>query len=573
MTDTAGNTDTSTSSMETELTLDDYLSTLRRRGRLLWWVVATVVLIGVLIAFRVPPMYASSGILLADQPAVPEHVVRSTVPEDPDDRVRIITQRVLTRENLARIIAEKHLYAPLDPKSPDALDQFSAHVALAAEDPDILENLLGPSKSSDSMAFSLTFSNESAPVARDVAKGLVALYLQENQRARREQAEETTQFLTQESARLEGEIEMREARLAKFKREHFGGLPEDVDHQLFDRAQRDLEIADQDIRSLRERRDSAASALAQLSPNATVVDENGQTILGPQERETMLERRYAQLTAIYSADHPDVLKVKRELAALRAGGAAPSSDERALRAELSQREDELAAARTKYSADHPDVQRLEKAVEGLRAALARPPTIARTVREPDNPQYIERQLQLKNTEADLSAALARRRDLAGKLAELERHATSAPEVERELATLNRGYEQLLQQYDDIQSKISEAQMSANLESQGRGDRFTVLQAPQLPSSPEYPNRIAVLLLTVIIAFALGTGAVAVAERCDTTVRHPRDVSEHFGAPPLVAIPVVFNQEDVRRQSRRRFATVGLSCLWVGTIIYLFMTPV
>jgi uncharacterized protein involved in exopolysaccharide biosynthesis len=481
---------------------------------------------------------------------------------------------VLTNENLANIVAEQQLYPSLDPKSPEALEEFREHLGLSAEDPDILENLLGPSKAADAMAFSLSFTDTSPRVARDVTKSLVELYLDENQRARREQADDTTQFLVEQANRLEAEMETREQRLAAFKSEHIGSLPTDVDSQLLDRVQRDLESVDAEIRSLRERRDLAASALALLSPNVPVVDENGQAILGPDERRTLLERRYTQLSAIYSPDHPDVQKVRRELDTLRGAGTAPSANDNALRVELAAREEELAQARTRYSADHPDVQRLERAVTGLRSTIARQP--AQPVRSaapaPDNPQYIQRQVQLRATQVDLDAALERRTALDARLAQLDRHTTAAPEVERELSALTRGYEQLLAQYDDVQAKLREAEIAANLESAGRGDRFTVIQAPQLPTMPVSPNRIAVLLLTLIIAFTLGTVTVAFAERYDATVRHPRDVAEYFGVPPLVAVPFVSNDDDARSRARRRFATAMWSSLWLGTIVFLVMTP-
>jgi uncharacterized protein involved in exopolysaccharide biosynthesis len=185
---------------------------------------------------------------------------------------------------------------------------------------------------------------------------------------------------------------------------------------------------------------------------------------------------------------------------------------------------------------------------------------------------VERRGQIRTIEADLAAALNRRNELSARLSQFERLANVAPDVERELGMLTRGYEQLQAQYGDVQSKLREAQMAANLEIEGRGDRFTVLQAPQIATSPANPNRIAVLLLTLVVAFALGTGMVAFVERCDSTVRHPRDVTERFGAPPLVAIPCVFNDDDVRRRSHRRLAAVALASLWVATIAFLVMTP-
>jgi hypothetical protein len=43
-------------------------------------------------------------------------------------------------------------------------------------------------------------------------------------------------------------------------------------------------------------------------------------------------------------------------------------------------------------------------------------------------------------------------------------------------------------------------------------------------------------------------------------------------PPLVAVPFVSNDDDARSRARRRFATAMWSSLWLGTIVFLVMTP-
>jgi uncharacterized protein involved in exopolysaccharide biosynthesis len=102
----------------------DILEILRRRGALLVAVAAIVVLIGVVIAYRSTPIYASRGVLLAELPGISESAVRSTVPNYPEARVRIITQRVLTSANLDKIIAENDLYPELAGMPAEARGRF-----------------------------------------------------------------------------------------------------------------------------------------------------------------------------------------------------------------------------------------------------------------------------------------------------------------------------------------------------------------------------------------------------------------------------------------------------------------
>lgn len=568
-------TEQTASARAADPSVSDYLGVLKRRGNLFFGIVAGVVLIGVAIAFRLPSQYESTGVMLAEVPDISDKVVRSTVPNFPEERVRIITQRVLTKENIQKIVEDNHLFPELAATPVEARKAFRDQLHLSAEDPEILESIMGQTRPAGAMAFSVSFLDPSPTVARDVATDLVELYLQENHEARREQAAETSQFLAAEAQRLEGEIGERETRLAQFKTDNAGSLPElaNSNLQMVDRAGRDLDAVESEIRGLRERQNLYTSELALLSPQATVLSDQGAPILGPTDRMKVLQRQYMQLSASYSPDHPDVLKVRRELEALAQSTGLPAFDRGTLQSELAARQDELAAARDRYSEDHPDVRRLEKTVASLKDALTSTPRITRRPSfEPDNPAYIQRDSQLKGVQTDLAAALKRRDELRVKFENLQSRLSTSPEVEREYTALQRGYDQLVAQYNDTQSKLHEAEMALNLEQDSKGERFTVLEQPAVASMPAKPNRIAVLLLTLAIAVALGAAGVALVERSDVTVRNTNDVTAFLEIPPLVAIPYVPNPLDARRRARRRvFAAIAV-CLWACSVLALIVSP-
>jgi uncharacterized protein involved in exopolysaccharide biosynthesis len=554
----------------------DVIEILRRRGALFLAVAGLVVLVGVAVAYRSTPMYSSRGVLLAELPSVSESAVRSIVTNRPEARVRIITQRVLTNDNLQEIIVKHNLYPDLEGMPAEARQRFRGEMKLSAEDPQILESLLGTTRPEGALAFSVRFNDTSPRIARDVANDLVALYLDENREARREQAAETIRFLTQEAKRIETEIALREQRLAVFKGENAGALPElaESNLQMIERVGRDLDAVEQEIRSLRERQSLYTSELGLLSPSATILNDQGAPILSPYDRLKALQREYLQMSSIYNADHPDVQRKRRELEALGASTGLPAFDRPTLESELQAREDQLSAARERYSSDHPDVVRLEKAVESARAALAATPRNAgrRMPTTPDNPAYIQREVQLRATTLDLQAAIERRDELRRRYDDLEKRMQVAPEVERESSALNRGLEQLVAQYNDTQRKINESQMSLNLEEDPNSERFTVLEQPSMAGSPASPNRFAVMMLTLAIAVALGAAVVTVAERSDQAVRNAQDVVAFLEIPPLVGIPYVENRTDVKRRSRRRLVTAGAVSLWLGALFLMVVTP-
>lgn len=553
----------------------DVAEILRRRGALFLWVAAIVMLIGVAVAYRSTPLYSSRGVLLAELPGVSEDAVRS-VQSRPEARVRIITQRVLTNDNLQAIVEENGLYPDLAGMPAEARSRLRSNLDLSAEDPQILESLLGTTRPEGALAFSVAFSDSSPSVARDVADDLVALYLEENREARREQAAATIRFLTQEARRLDREIEEREMRLAEFKTENAGALPDlaDSNLQMLDRAGRDLDAVEQEIRTLRERQQLYTSELALLSPSSTILNEQGAPILSPYDRLKAAQREYLQLRSIYNADHPDVQRLRRELETLSQSTGLPALDRGMLESELRARQDELAAARERYSANHPDVVRLERAVQGAQSALDEAPRAAprRVPTTPDNPAYIQREVQLRATAVDLQAAIDRREELRARYAELEKRLLVTPEVEREYSSLTRGLEQLIAQYNDTQSKINEAQMALNLEEDPNSERFTLLEQPAIADRPSSPNRFAVLVLSLAVAVALGAAVVAVAERSDQAVRNAQDVVAYLEMPPLVAIPYVENRDDLKRRARGRLLVATGVSLWLGAIFLLVVTP-
>ena len=554
----------------------DVFEILRRRGGLFLAVAAVVVLIGVGIAYRSTPLFSSRGVLLAELPNVSETAVR-LAQNRPEARVRIITQRVLTNDNLQKIIDDHGLYPDLAGMPAEARARFrNDHMDLSAEDPQILESLLGTTRPEGALAFSVSFSDASPQVARDVANDLVQLYLEENRQARREQASETIRFLTQEARRLDKEIAAREMRLAEFKTKNAGALPDvaEANTQMLDRAGRDLDTVEQEIRTLRERQSLYTSELALLSPSQTYTNEQGAAVLSPEDRVKVLQRQYLQMSSVYSPDHPDVQKLRRELEALAQSQGVPAFDRATLESELQARQDELAAARDRYGADHPDVQRLERQVETARRNLAEAPvtTTRRMPSVPDNPAYIQRQSQLRQTQVDLTAALQRRDELRARYEDLTKKLQVTPEVEREFSGLTRGLEQLIEQYNNTQAQINEAQIALNLEEDPTSERFTVLEQPSLASSPSSPNRFAVLILSLAIAVALGAVVVAVAERSDQAVRNAQDVIEYLEMPPLVAIPYVENRVDLSRRARRRLVFASVVSLWIGAVFLMVVTP-
>jgi uncharacterized protein involved in exopolysaccharide biosynthesis len=472
----------------------------------------------------------------------------------------------MTRQNLLAIAEKRELFGGKRANASEAavVERMRAAIRL---DP-VSAELLDPkgNRSAPAMiAFTIAFDSDRPEVARDVANELATLYLNENLRARTERATETLAFLSDEAARLSAQVAELETRLARFKEKNIDRLPElsQLNLQSIERTERDIMDAQNAIRSLEERRGYLEGQLALLNPNSPMFSASGERIMDPVSRLRLLRTELAAASARYSPDHPDVLQLKLEIEGLeRQAGAVTQIQEQAR--EMSRLRGELAAARKRYTDDHPDVVRLGRSLAALEESLrlAHAPESAVAMEKPDNPAYVTLQAQLEGVRGDLRAMNRRREELRTKLADYERRIAQTPRVEREYLELKRDYDNAQLKYKEIRGRQMDAQVGQELEKERKGERFSLLEPPQLPERPYKPNRLAILGFGFALALGGGIGFALAAEGLDRSVRGTRGVLGALGAAPLAVIPYLENSAERLRRSRgRRLALfAGLAAL-------------
>ena len=406
-------------------TLRNYLEILRhhRAAGLIVSLCALAVTLAAAVLW--PPVYRSSATILIEQQEIPPDLVRSTVSTYADQRIQIINQRVMTRTNLMEIIKKYDLYASERRRDPMevVIERMRDDIQLKTVSADVVDPRNGvPTQAT--IAFTLAYENKSPQVAQKVANELTSLFLNENLSSRREMAAQAADFLTDESNRVSDQISKLESQLAKFKESNVDSMPELVQFnmQLADRTDRELMDVEQDLRSLKERRIYLESQLAQINPRGDLYSESGERVLGPVERMKTLRAKYISLSAIYAPDHPDLVRMRKEIASLEADVGQTGSTAKELEASLTSARGELAESRKRYGEEHPTVQRLERQVAALEKALAKqrqPDDNTIVTKDADNPAYIQLQAQLQTVEAETNSLLQKQTDLKTKLEDID----------------------------------------------------------------------------------------------------------------------------------------------------------
>lgn len=549
--------------------LHAYLEVVRRRKWQMLVPAAILFLLSLLVAMMLPPVYRSTATILIEEQEIPVDLVRSSVTSYADQRIQAISQKVMTRANLWQVVEKNNLYPRYRSEQPSEpiVQAMRKNIQLDLVSSEVVDKRSDARKAA-TIAFTLSFDGETPDQAQRVAKELVTLYLSENLKNRQQKTAETSQFLTEEARKYDSRIAALERRIAAFKEKHIGRLPEfqQLNLQLRDRAERDLADTERQIRALDERKFYLDAQLAQIKPYTPTITASGEKILDEGERLKILKAQYVAASASYSAQHPDVIKLRREIDALeRQIGDSSGAVEQAKRLERVRLD--LAAARERYSSDHPDVVRLSKEQTALESSIQSESRPERQVRSrvPENPAYIALQAQREAIDADMKSLRSKQAELRSRLIEIEAHLQQSPEVEREYQSLQREREVEVRRYEEAKSKQAEAQVAQQMEKNLMGERFSLIDPPQLPERPIRPNRKAIALLGSILSLGGGVGYGALREALDRSVRGPKSLAALLHAPLLAAIPYIENDMDVLR--RRRVRTI-VAASALGSILLL-----
>lgn len=197
--------------------------------------------------------------------------------------------------------------------------------------------------------------------------------------------------------------------------------------------------------------------------------------------------------------------------------------------ELRRAEERLNQLNAVYSDRFPDVVAAREAVDRQRA------TLLRDVRPDGGAGAIAAEVAAGRSR--VATLAARRAELVGSVARMERMTALAPQATYELNNLEREYENLRIQYQGIREKQMEAQVAANLQVEGRGERFSVVDAPSLALEPTGMGPIKMMAMGVAGGLAMGLALVIGWEVSMAPIHGEGGVRRHTGMLPLVQVPM------------------------------------
>jgi len=493
------------------MTGDEYLEILRRR----WWVILIpVVVVPVIVAvtsLSIPNRYVSQTLVLVEGQKVPDSLVRPVVTEELQQRLATMQEQILSRTRLQPIIEKFGVMKGEPITMEEKVDRMRKLVAVTPVTPirDTSRGILP--------GFFVAFTAPTPQLAQQVCSEITSMFMSENLKLREQRAEGTTEFITSQMDDAKRHLDEEDLKLAEFKGKYLGQLPGDEQQNLtmltttnsqLDAVTAMLNRAQQDktyVQGLLQQQLTVLQT-GQGSSNATAA--NSLTV-GQQLAQA--ESYLVGLQARYTDDHPDVIKTKNQVATLR----------RMLR-------DAEAAEKTKRDSAKP---------------LTDDKMSNANAYEPPNIQQLRLQLhQIEQTIREKSAEQIR---LQGAVGKFQSRVQLSPVVEEEYKALTRDYQTALTFYTDLLSKKKQSEMATDLERKQQGEQFRVMDPPNLPEKPSYPNRPMLAGEGLAGGLAFGIAIAGLLEMRDKSIRNERDVEFWLKLPTLGTMPSLVSKSKQR----------------------------
>jgi polysaccharide chain length determinant protein (PEP-CTERM system associated) len=461
---------------------------------------------------RLPNQYQAETLILVVPQRVPETFIRSTVTMRIEDRLRTISQQILSRTRLEQIIEEMNLYPEQRRRQP--LDDVVAHM----RDRVVIGIVRG-----DSFRLSFTYSEPTATMR--VTDRLAKDFITDNTRERQAQAEGTSQFLEGQLEDARQRLIEQEKRLEAYRKQHAGTLPTQLplNMQVIQNTQLQLQALNESINRDRDRRNVVDRLLADLAiaeaavPAANAADPASVAQLSADQQLDLARQRLTELqNRGLTSEHPDVRAAERKIQDLSA--------------------------------------KLEQERSARRAeAQPAPRTPADAARRN---QVVQLTAERENLDRQIAGRLADADRLRGVIANYQSRLEMLPTRESELTELTRDYDTLQTTYRSLLAKKEESQIATNLENRQIGEQFRIIDPARLPERPISPNRPVIHAGGVAAGLALGLLVVLALELRDSSLKSEADVVGVLDFPVLALVPIIVTPSDERRSKRIRLLIWG-----------------
>ncbi|HXH17239.1 MAG TPA: XrtA system polysaccharide chain length determinant [Sphingomonas sp.] len=468
-----------------------------------------VCVLGWLVVSQIPSRYESTArVFVQMQTILPAGM--DGVPQSAPMTVDTIRTTLISAVNLEKVVRGTDLANTVssDADVADRVASLAPSIKIASQQDNV---------------FQVTASAASPKLARQITQKLIDLFVEQNLAGDRSKTTQSLTFLDQQLATRQKQLADAEAKRADFQNRYLGAMP--------------------GTGSVSDRIGAARSQMAQVDGDLAAAQSSLSAVQG----------QMAGTPATVAGSGGT------------AGSAGPA------RARLQAIQGQLADARARgYTENHPDVVALRSQLAAATAAARSEPLSGGSGgSSAQNPLYASLQSMVADRQATVASLRVRRSQLQGDLDLLNSKLSGDPEVAAEQGSIDRDYQVLKDQYDELLKQREQTAIVGQAQSQTDHVKFSVIDPPTMSSTPSAPNRILLLSGVLIAGLGAGVGAAFAMGKLRTTFSTSTRLEKIAGMPVIGSIGEVVTrvQSEQRRRKFKLFLS-GTAALGVAYVLLL-----
>lgn len=495
-----------------KLLLRQSLHTIWKRRWLAVGVAWAVALVAAIVVPLIPNRYQASAQIYVDTQTVLKPLMQGLayVP-DFDQQVRMLANTLVSRPNMERLVDQPDL-------------GFSAGSSLLDREraiANLTKQIKMTSVGGTANLYAITYRDTESARAKRIVEATLQLFVNASSVGKKRDSEEASQFIDQEIKAYEGKLIEAENRLKDFKVRHFGtsGVASQDFFARMSVLSDEVSRLRLDLAAAEQARDAFKRELAAENPQLPSDGSGATPGAPPSEIDVRIENQKKLLDEMlrrYTDEHPDVISTRRVIAQLEQQRARES--------------DAKAAA----------------------IAAGKGRIIAAT-----SPVYQKLRVSLAETEANVASLRSQLGFKQSRLDEARKMASQVPQIEAELAQLNRDYDVINKNYQGLVARRESASLGVRMDESSRLAEFRIVEPPRVSPGAVFPSRTHLALLGIVVALAMGLAAPLALNLFWPTFKDAMALHQATGRQVLGSVAIAVN--DAARGSRRgQFASVGLA---------------
>jgi len=509
--------------------VNKYLDLLFRRKVFIISLLLLSLPVGLGIYLRSPKVYQSTSLLSYQQQKINPNRLSPDVESKIGDIVNTLSQIVVSRTNLEKIIVDLDLYSGLRKVMPieDVVGIFKRNIKIK------------PSSHGDT--FTITFSGSRPDKVVRATNAIAAKFIEENLKYRQERALDTSSYTKQELEMAKKVMDEKENAMRDYKLKNFNEMPEHREANMAQLAALQVQYQGrqesiQDLeRTLILIQDQINNRKMLVQHPTGPVTDDGE--VDSAQRLANLRSTLESLLLKYTEKHPEIIRIRKLIAKLEAeveGGTNGRNDK--------------PAAPSSGVAQRPNTRNLNQSYDQV---------------------LLQLEAQRKDIKLNIANLKNEKEQLSKRIEQYEKWVAAAPAREAEWSSLTREYDQLKKHYDSLVAQNLQAESMLNLEERQRGSQFKIEDPGRYPGKPVKPNFLKIIGMSVILGLGLGVGGVLGLDLFDASFRDPETIEQSLGIPLLITIPYIETQAELRKKRWLLFLTVCLLLLGAGLVVALF----